>query len=321
MGFLSQLLGNISGNAGLKVSEQLLFDKVIGFRGVVPGAGTSTIVQNVAIALSNTTNFDICVLDTNFLYPTQYPMLVDSISEKTKSGKDFLDFNGDVSEVSVTTKYRNVYLISLQDRGIIDMMSSRDSDVTVEKVIGALKSYFDIILVDLSSEPSNTSIYTAIKCNKIINVADQSIKCMYNLRKSINTMATLAVPFAKANRVVFNKVVPDLITNTIGVLEQAGMNVIGEIPLSIEIARQGVSGKKIWSSFSSSGDITQFSETINLIVDEIVQKTPLNAKFIDNLESDVKVEDSKEDESITVDSSVKVNNEDDDNDDEIGGII
>ena len=71
----------MSGNNDLKVSEQLLFDKVIGFKSVVPGCGASTILQNVAIALSETTKFNICVLDTNFLYPIQYPLLTTSDNE------------------------------------------------------------------------------------------------------------------------------------------------------------------------------------------------------------------------------------------------
>ena len=75
MGLLSNLLGTLSGNNNLKVSEQLLFDKVIGFKSIVPGCGASTVLQNVAIALSENTKFNICVLDTNFLYPVQYPLL------------------------------------------------------------------------------------------------------------------------------------------------------------------------------------------------------------------------------------------------------
>ena len=72
MGFLSKLIGTISGGSKMEVSEQLLYDKVIGFRGIVPGVGTSTIVQNVAEALSDTTNYSICVLDVSFMYASQY---------------------------------------------------------------------------------------------------------------------------------------------------------------------------------------------------------------------------------------------------------
>lgn len=307
MGFLSKLLGELSGSAGLKVSEQLLFDKVIGFKGLVPGCGTSTIVQNVAVALSETTNLDICVLDTNFLYPTQYPLLVNTDDEKRK---DFLNYAGDLSTITVPTNCRNTYLISLNDRGIVDMLSSKDSEDVLDKVIGALKTSFDVILIDLSYELTNINTHAAIKCNRIINVADQSIKLTYNLRKSLNTMATLAIPMAKANRVIINKVLPDVVTNTKSVFEQADMKVLGEIPFSMEIAKAGVSGKKIWTTFSSNYDIAKFSDVIDTLIDEVIQKTPLNGKYFTKAdvldETKDKVEELDEIETETVVESVVI---------------
>lgn len=277
MGFLSKLLGVVSGNNGIKISDQLLFDKVIGFRGVTPGCGTSTIVQNTAIALSEQTNYSICVLDTSYMYPTQYPMLV---SKTDARQKDMLDFSGDISEIITPTNHRNINLVSLSKRNISDMLSATDSDMTVDKVVGALKSYFDVILVDLSYEMTNVTTYSAIKCNRIINVADQSLKSIYYLQKSLSLMVTLAVPIAKANKVVINKTVPDVLVNTKKAIEDAGLHVIGEIPLSYEIAKFGVNGKRIYASKSSEKDIFAFSSVIDKVVDEIVQETPMNAKYL-----------------------------------------
>jgi cellulose biosynthesis protein BcsQ len=281
MSFLSKLLGVVSGNNGLKISDQLLFDKIIGFRGIVPGVGTSTIVQNVAYALSETTNFAVCVLDTAFMYSTQYPMLVSGAEGKRK---DFLDFSGDLSAIITETDLRNVYLLSLSGRTVVDMMSSKDSELTVNNLIGALKTKFDIILVDLSYEFTNITIQTAIKCNKIVNVADQSLKCIYNMRKSLNTMATLAIPLAKANKVVFNKVIPDVLSNTKSVIQEAGLTIVGEIPFALDIAKQGVAGKRVWASVTSNQSIHDFSVVINTILDGIIQTTPLNAKYTDKVE-------------------------------------
>lgn len=278
MSFLSKLLGIFSGSGGIKLSDQLLFDKVVGFKGIVPGVGTSTIVQNVALALSETTNFDICVLDTNFFYPTQYPMLVGGVEEKRK---DYLDFTGDLSEIAVETTLRNVFLVSMYNRNFVDMLSTRDSEVTVDRLMGSLKTRFDVVLVDLSYELSQINTYTAIKCNKIINVADQSLKCVYNMQKSLNMMASLAIPLAKANQIVLNKVLPDVVTNTKGVVQESGLTVLGEIPFSLEIAKCGASGKKIWAATTSNREIFTFSQAINSVVDSILQRTPLNAKYMD----------------------------------------
>ena len=97
MGLLGKVLSTISGNNDLKISEQLLFDKVIGFKSIVPGCGASTILQNVAIALSESTKFNICVLDTNFMYPIQYPLLCAGELKNKENDLDILDFSGDMS--------------------------------------------------------------------------------------------------------------------------------------------------------------------------------------------------------------------------------
>lgn len=299
MSALSKLLGVFSGNNGEKLSEQLLFDKVIGFKGVVPGVGTSTYVQNVAIALSENTNYSICVLDTGYLYPTSYPMLVGDNKESDK--KDYLDFSDELSDVVSDTLYPNVHLLSLNNRGIADILGSKDSEELANRVIGALKTHFDIILVDLSYELTNVSIRTAVKCNKIIYVSDQSLKSVYHLKKALNMSASLAIPFAKANTVVLNKVVPDVLTNTQAVLEKTGLTVVGEMPLSIEIAKYGVSGKRIYED-STHRDVVTFSDLIDELVSIVTSKTPLTEKYInkkDIAESSSNLQDSPSKETVS----------------------
>ncbi|MNL91413.1 CobQ/CobB/MinD/ParA nucleotide binding domain protein [compost metagenome] len=277
MSVVGKILGALSGNAGLQLSEQLLFDKVVGFKGIVPGVGVSTIVHNVAYALNETTDYNICVLDTNYLYPSLYPLFV---KDEDMERKDYLDFESELSKVLMPTMYSNVYLASLANRTAVDMLSSKDNEAVLDNFLNELKDYFDIILIDLSYELTNISVFSAIRCNKIIMVGDPSVKCMHNLRKSLNSMATLAVPFAKANTVVINKVLKNMILDIDSVFVNAGMSVIGKIPLANEIAIHGVTGKKIWVSVTADETINEFSECINSILDGIVQKTPLNVDYI-----------------------------------------
>lgn len=282
MSILKKFLGVLSGGNTLKVSEQLLFDKVIGFRGIVPGVGTSTIVQNVAIALSENTNCTVCVVDMNCLYPTQYPMLVSGdvmINNASKPKKDLFDFSGDVSEIVYTTSYRNVYTTGFSNRTVVDMLSAKDNEATFNQVIGALKSFFDIILIDLSYELTNMNTQAGVKCNKIINIADQSLKCVVNLKKSLNTSATLAIPFAKSNVVVLNKVAPDLVTDTVGLLKSINLDVIGEIGFSLDILKAGVSGKRLYSKNKTNEGYIEFNEVIDEIVRLIINPTPLTKDF------------------------------------------
>ena len=173
----------------------------------------------------------------------------------------------------------NVHLVALKNRGIVDMLSSKDSESTITNVLGALKSYFDVILVDIPCEYTYLSTYASIKCNKIINVAECSAKCMVNLEKSLNTMASLGVAFAKANKVILNKIPKGVTIDVEAALEQAGLNVIGKIYLSNNIAVQGMANKKVWGMASKDSDILEFTSVIDYIVESVVQKTSLTEKY------------------------------------------
>lgn len=282
MGLLSKVLSTISGNNDMKISEQLLFDKVIGFRSIVPGCGASIVLQNVAIALSEATKFNICVLDTNFLYPIQYPLLTSSDMKQKEKEKepDVLDFAGDMSQIVRNTSYSNIYIAQLEKRTVVDMLSGKDTESNITKLIANLKTYFDIILVDLSHELTNVNIHSAIKCNKIFHVADTSLKCLYYIKKSINTMVTLGVPLAKCNKVIVNKMLDNVDLAIESTLKEAGLEVLGGIPLSMDIAIFCASGSRIYGGMSKDKGVTEFNKVINKILENIVEKNPLNSSYI-----------------------------------------
>lgn len=280
MGLLSKVLSTISGNNDLKISEQLLFDKVIGFKSIVPGCGASTILQNVAIALSESTKFNICVLDTNFLYPIQYPLLCSKDITTKEKEPDILDFAGDMSKIVRNTSYPNIYIAQLENRTVVDMLSGKDTEGNINKLIANLKTYFDIILVDLCCEMTNVNIYSAIKCNKIFHVADTSLKCLYYVKKSINTMVTLGVPLAKCNKVIVNKMLDNVDLGIEGTLKEAGMEIVGGIPISHDIAVFCASGARIYGGMSKDKGVTEFNKVINKVLENIVQKNPLNADYM-----------------------------------------
>lgn len=316
-GILRSLLSATSGSNTMKISEQLLFDKVIGFKGLRGGVGTSTIVANLAIALSEKTSYNIGILDTSFLANGQYPLLFSKddlllINKKVK--KDLLDFNGDIGEISASTQYKNVYVVALNDRTIVDMMSTMDSASMTQNVINSMKSYFDIILIDLSDEKTQIETYSAIKCNKIYYVAEPSIRCTYNLKKTINTMATLAIPTSKASKVIINKEITSMHTGLDNVLEDAGLEILGAIPLSLEIAKLGVSGKRIWGRPSRNADISMFHSVLTSIIDDIVEETPLNAHYLSaGMSNDTsQLGDDSQDVSVILEDTLTEIIEDDD---------
>ena len=291
MGLLSKILSTMSGNNDMKISEQLLFDKVIGFRNIGPGCGASTLVQNIAIALSEKTKFNICVLDTNFLYPVQYPLL--SSAELNNKNPDYLDFAGELSKVVRNTNYQNVYIAQLEHRTIVDMLSGKDTEVGITKFVANLKSYFDVILVDLSCEMTNIAIHSAIKCNRIYQVADTSLKCLYYIKKSINTMVTLGVPLAKANKVILNKELDNIVLGVDTALKDAGLEVVATIPFSLDIAVLGASGKRLYGALSKSRGVTEFNTCIDKILEDLLEKTPLNIGYTDVSKELAKMEEAQ----------------------------
>lgn len=286
MGLLGNLLGTLSGNNNLKVSEQLLFDKVIGFKSIVPGCGASVLLQNVAIAISESTHFNVCVLDTNFLYPVQYALLCNNEQKVKEKEPDVLDYSGDLSKVVRNSSYPNIYIVQLENRTVIDMLSGKDTESGITKLIGNLKSYFDIILVDLSHEMTNTSVHAAIKCNKIYQVADTSLKCLYNIKKSLNTMVTLGVPLAKCNNVIVNKELSNVILGVDSSLQEAGLKIMGHIPLSMDIAVYCATGKKIYGAMSKERGISTFNIVVDDILKDLLEKNPLNSDYF-NVEKEL----------------------------------
>ncbi|EQF29661.1 AAA domain protein [Clostridioides difficile CD160] len=303
MSSLSNILAAMSGSEINDVSEQLLFNKVVGFRGIVPGVGTSTILQNVAIALSEKTKYKICVLDMNILYPIQHSLLMKDSKVPNKK-RDIMDYSGNLSEIILYTQYNNVYLIEFSNRGLSDMFSSKDIDTIISEIIDTSKLSFDVILIDLSHELTVMNTRAAIKCNKIIQVGDQSLKCLTNLKKSLNAQATLAISPLKSNKVVLNKVSEDVVAFTTKVLEEAGLKVIAQINNSEEILKAGISGKRLWYE-SSKEKYINFSSAIDTIVDELLERTPLNNKFI---KDDIEIEERKPTENEIENSFKSIKN-------------
>lgn len=267
-----RLCSGISSEA-LRLSNTLLFDKVIGFRGIVEGVGCSTVVQNVAIALSSKTDYNICVIDTNMLYPMQYTLLKATNASVTS---DWFDFAGDLSAViSKSSIYSNLYVLGFKNRGVTDILSVKDNESMVSALLKEAKAFFDVILFDLGHELTAVNVHSMLSCNKIYNVIDPSVKSVLGLNASMTEMLTLGVAKQKCERTIINKRIQNLETGLEGVLKRVGLTPIGSIPLSKEIAITGFTGKRLWGINTRSYEVNTFSTVIDSIVDEITGKAIL----------------------------------------------
>lgn len=271
MSLLQRVLKAFSGGSETIISQQLIFNKVIGVKGLTAGAGTSTIVQALAYYYSINKQMRVCVIDTSFLHPIQEALL-----GATKPAVDILQYTGDIAQLTAKTKFKNVYLVSLWNRGIVDMIDKDNSAIYVE-VLKQLKTYFDVILVDLCNEYTDLNTTAAIKCNRIITVADQSNKCIYHVRNTLNTNATIAIAREKQRITILNKTVKDVKTSTVQSLEESGLRVVAEIPYSRHVAWFGITGEPCYRKTSESEEHEAFNKAITLIAESFIEKNPTNA--------------------------------------------
>lgn len=276
MSFLSGVMQTLSGGAPEFHSNQLLFDKVVGIRGIVEGVGATTVAYNLAAALSDNTNYRICVLDTHILYPTLRGLLV----TQALPNKDWFDFTQNVSEIVCDTKFRNVSYIGFYNRDISDVLSAKECRAALDNLLTVLKDIFDIIIVDLSSEYTNIAVNSAIQCNKIYTIVSPEPSCMFGFKSSINTAVSLAVPPYKLRNVIFNKSVGRLDTTMLNLLKENNFEVIATIPYSTELVRYNLLGNAFWGATTRNPDITAANNAMMAVFNDTVEKTTLNEQYV-----------------------------------------
>lgn len=274
MGF-ANFLGVISGQNSNEISEKMLFNSVIGFRGIVDGVGCSTFVQSLAKALSDRTSKRVCVVDTSILYPSQYTMLCKLSSSAIDNMKDWFTVEAPLAERIIDTNMSRVCLLGLYNRRLTDVYSSLDTVKLVENSFDKLKDLFDIILVDLSHEWSQVAMASAIQCNKIYTICDLSSHCLNNLQQSLNNLAIGAVPFSKCRDTIINKYSVKGRTGVASVINQCKLNVVATIPFSQEIYTLGTLSTPIWDSASLDDGVVQFNEAVDTVLVSMVNETPL----------------------------------------------
>ena len=303
MGIFSELLALLSGGKGeVAVSEQLLFDKVIGFKGITDGCGASTMVQNVAAALGDYTKYKICVVDTNMLYPCQHELL--GSSDDTP---DILDFarGKNFGEIVNNTGLNNVYTVGFKDRTVVDLVAVTEDTKTFDRLLDELKIFYDIILIDLSHEPSNFATQAAIKCNKIFMICDTSMKATSNIVKAYNYMTTLGVSLTKCKRIILNKTI-NVSSGVNSIFEELKLEKFGEIPFSDVIYKQGVSGRPFYGVSTRDAGVTQAHLVLDKLVKDIIEESPKNSKNVRKSKEKVaEIDFGEEDSTYSLESEIK----------------
>lgn len=297
MGFVNDFISTLSGQNAADVNTKILFNSVIGFRGIVEGVGTSTIVADLAHALSDRTNKSVCVVDTSILYPTQYALLCNPFSSDAKAAlKDWFSSEVSIPERIIDTKYRRISLLGCYNRRISDAFSSSDTTKLVEDTFDRLKDIFDIIIVDLSHEWSQIAMMAAVQCNKIYTVMDLSARCINNVPQSLNNLAIQAVPFSKFRSTIVNKYSAKGVLGINDVIARNKLEVVCTIPFSEEVYVYGTQNRSCWGVSSLSYEMEKYNTEIDTLMCSIVNETPLeiiDLKEVEELELAVQNSDIK----------------------------
>lgn len=246
-----------------------IFYRIIGFKGIAPGVGCSTIVANTAVALADL-GLTVCVIDTSILHPTQFKLLnAKSAVEGTKDWFDMPFTETSVLRVSGRNKHISVLGFERSVRNVLDLFSALDSPELIDTAVEKLSDKFDVILIDLCEELTRVNVYSMQKAQHVIQVWDDSIASMENLDGVITDSVILSCPLDKMRYVVENKMHDDVMGNLESVFKQYRFRHLGHCCNSVAISRLLSMGTLLWQYPTKNADIIQFTEMIIEVVKHI----------------------------------------------------
>ena len=269
------ILRKASGSTYAREIKYSIFYKIIAFRGVTEGLGTSTIVANVALACAQM-GLTVCVVDTSILHPTQDVLLNTNYITNDIEPKDRLDWFDmpytKRSPLHVSSYDKSISVLSFygKERGITDILSTNDNASLVEIAFSVLNDKFDIILVDSCHELTSVNTTALQMSQKVIQVWGDSSSVVNNIDGFITNNVTLSCPLDKMRYVVYSKTIPDVIGNTDNLLKEYRLTKLTEFPLSVDVARVGKLGKKLWNYVSESPDIEEYQRGIIFMTGHIL---------------------------------------------------
>lgn len=246
---LASMLKAFSGSSFGRDTGYNIFYHIIGFKGVVPGVGCSTIVANTALALADL-GLSVCVFDTSILHPCQDVLLKTNYSEKPRNSRiDWLDMPfSKESPLNISKYNKQVSVLSFygKDRTVLDMLGTLDSEEAVDIALRVLEPKFDMILIDLCDEPTNIATTAMQKSQQVIQVWSDSIPCLVSVPLSVANNITLSCPKDKMRYVIENKTCDDTMLGLDPLYKEYKFRRLSHCGLSYEIARIAGLGNALW---------------------------------------------------------------------------
>lgn len=271
------ILKQASGSAYTREIKYNIYYQIIAFYGVVDGVGCSTLVANTALALAET-GLTICVIDTSILAPVQDVLLNtnESVLDESDKEEEHLDWFDmpftKKSPLHVSKRSKNISVLSFKGkrRGIVDFLSTNDSDTLVDIALTTLHNKFDLILIDCCHELSSVNTACLQQAQQVIQVWNDSPTVVSNLENFITNSITLSCPLDKMRFVVANKTSKDAIGNLESLCSQYRCKLLTTNYFSEELYLLAVTGKVLFRAESTDESVIYYTSSIIDIICHIL---------------------------------------------------
>lgn len=217
--------------------------KVIGFRGVRDGIGTSTLIAHIASELDRR-GLQVCVVDLDFQCPN--PLMS---TTKTESILKKLNHSLEpISNILNRAEYNSAvyYVGSLLSEPIVnylpvvaDSIFVKQRSESISQIIKELSDRFGVILVDIPSDLRTVEAITALNiCEEVITLTLCDDACITKLQKD-NAILFGIVPETSYTDIVR---MDDMFELEVNFKEYGGLNMVTRLARSRNIAESLIKG-------------------------------------------------------------------------------
>lgn len=269
---LSDVLKATSGTSSTGVGDdfKIIFNKIIGFRGVRDGLGTSLFVSNLAISLADL-GLKICVVDTSMLYPVQDVYLgteIKKVGTQKNEVKDWFDLMYDSKDVLNISKYSGVVVLSFTDRNLTDLTSISDTLELGQAAIDKMSPQFDLVLVDLANEYTSVGLAAMQACDVIYQVMSNDRASLNFYDSFVSNMLTQAIPYNKMQQVILLSTIDDImqLEKMEDVLKKYGFIEVARVGLSEVIASENAIGRLPVKTSKIHEDVEEYRMAVASVV-------------------------------------------------------
>jgi cellulose biosynthesis protein BcsQ len=271
------VLKQASGSAYTRALKYNIYYQIYAFYGIVDGIGTSTLVANTALGIAEA-GLTVCVIDTSILAPVQDVLLNTNEAVLDENSQDTEHFDWfdmpfmKTSPLHVSKKNKNISVLSFKGkrRGVIDFLSTNDSDSLAEIALTTLHNKFDIILIDCCHEMSAVNTACLQQAQQVIQVWNDSPTVLANLENFITNSITLSCALDKMRYVVGNRLSKDAIGSLDDLCKQYRCKLLTTNYLSEELYLLAVTGKTLFRVTSTDDLVINYTESVIEVICHIL---------------------------------------------------